>query len=246
MFYAQVLLSMGHNVRFVRISHAYERDFSGHGMTEVWSNQYRKWITMDPDQNLHYEKDGVPLNMLEVHNERYEREPSQVRVVRGIHTAEDYDPDKVIDLREMIEYHSYIQVIDLRNDWMTNHYFPGHPKRSEWASLQWVDENLPPIFSLKQKTSSVEEFYWTLNQTEILVNRELSADTKLHLVFKSFSPNFKGFEIAIDDSPVMGQGDASYAWSLHPGRNRLEVCSVNKFGVKGIPSLVEICLPDTL
>ena len=242
MFYAQVLLSMGHNVRLVQIAN--HRGLSGHGMTEVCSNQYRKWITMDADLNLHYEKDGVPLNMLEVHNERYEQGPSKVSIVHGVHSAEDYDPNKVIDLGEMIDYHSYIQVIDLRNDWMTNHYFPGHPRRSDWASLQWADPKLPPVFSLKEKTSNVDDFYWTLNQTEILVKPDPSQDGKLQLGFRTFTPNFREFEISVDDVPVAPEQDAFFAWELHPGRNRIEVRSANKFGVRGIPSHVEIRVPE--
>jgi hypothetical protein len=33
-----------------------------HLTTELWCNQHRKWVMMDPTANLHIEKDGIPLN----------------------------------------------------------------------------------------------------------------------------------------------------------------------------------------
>ena len=35
---------------------------STHSWTEMWSNQYRKWVMMDPTTNYWVEKDGVPLS----------------------------------------------------------------------------------------------------------------------------------------------------------------------------------------
>ena len=33
-----------------------------HSVTEIWSNQHRKWVMLDPTSNMYLEKDGVPLN----------------------------------------------------------------------------------------------------------------------------------------------------------------------------------------
>jgi len=38
---------------------------------------------MDTDLNLYYEKDGIPLNILEVHNERYENKPTRIKIITG-------------------------------------------------------------------------------------------------------------------------------------------------------------------
>jgi len=238
LFYSQVLLSMGYQPRLVRISHAEERGYNGHGMTEVWSNQFRKWITMDPDLNIYYEKDGIPLNLVEVHNERYSKEPLAVKIVPGVHTSADFDLSKIPDIKEMIRYHSYVQIVDMRNDWMTNHYFRGHPKRSDRASLFWVDDKMPPVFNFSTKTSNVNDFYWTLNQTEIWVRKEGNMGSQASLAFKTFTPNFKHFEIIIDDAKKVISTEPLYVWDLNPGRNTLSVRSVNQSGVPGIQSWV--------
>ena len=240
LFYTQVLLSMGYQARIVQISYLAGGGYGGHGMTEVWSNQYKKWITMGPDLNQHFEKDGIPINLLEFHNERYEIRPSRINIVRGKYPDVDRGDYEEIDIDRWIDYHSYIQVIDMRNDWMTNHYFRGHPKRSDRASLFWVDKNLPSVFNFKQKTDDVDDFYWTLNQTEILIKNDSNQKDSLELAFHTFTPNFKHFEIIVDDKEKIISTDFVHLWKLHPGANKLLVRSVNKFGVNGIPSLVEL------
>ena len=42
---------------------------SEHTSTEIWSNQYRKWIMLDPTSNMYLEKDGVPLSAFEIRQE---------------------------------------------------------------------------------------------------------------------------------------------------------------------------------
>jgi len=242
LFYSQTLLSMGYQVRPTQIAFSrtskLRKDFP-HGTTEVWSNQYKKWVTMDADLNLHYEKDEVPLNLLEVHNARYEKDTSNFRIVRGIQTSGDFEWKKKIDIKDMIKYHSYFKITDMRNDWMTNHYFRGHPMRSDRASLFWVDERMPEVFNLGPKTNIVNDFYWTLNQAEIFVKKESQIKDELSLAFKTVTPNFKNFEIWLDDSKKIVSTKPVFIWKLHEGNNKLSVCSVNKFGIHGIPSSVE-------
>ncbi len=39
---------------------------NGHLTAEVWSSEHEKWVLMDPFYNTHYEKDGIPLNFVEL------------------------------------------------------------------------------------------------------------------------------------------------------------------------------------
>jgi len=129
--------------------------------------------------------------------------------------------------------------VDMRNDWLTNHYFRGHPVRSDRASLFWVDENLPPAFHFKQETSRVEDFYWTLNQAEIWAKNG-NSDGEIGLRFRTFTPNFSRFEILLDGTQKIEWKDASYTWKLHPGMNSVSIRPINQFGVRGIESYVKI------
>ncbi len=65
--YMQALQSFGFQARIVN---ANQSVWGGHEMTEVWSNQYGKWILMDPNFDTYFadKTTGIPLNALELHN----------------------------------------------------------------------------------------------------------------------------------------------------------------------------------
>jgi hypothetical protein len=138
--------------------------------------------------------------------------------------------------------HSWIAIADLRNDWWTNHYFRGHPARSDRNTLHLEDPRCPHLpdlnTALVQTTRREEDFNWTLNQTEIWAARPAGADG-LRLAFKTVTPNFEHFEIVTDGGRVVSRS-LVFAWQLHPGENTLTVRSVNKFGVGGIPSTARL------
>jgi hypothetical protein len=232
--YAQVVASMGYQARLVSVSH---------GMAEVWSNHYRKWIVMDVELNHHYEKMGVPLNMAEMLDEYFAPRPTHVEVVRGEQSSGDANTTMVYLGMERLRPEDALElfdlpldIVDMRNDWMTNHYVPGHPRRSEANSLVLVDPRTtkPLVFRqrLRPVTTDRADFYWTLNETEIFAHR---AGVGLSLMFKTVTPNFDHFEI-IANGTVTTQSEPFFAWQLHDGANVLTVRSVNKFGVKGIDS----------
>ena len=128
----------------------------------------------------------------------------------------------------------------MRNDWMTNHYFRGHPARSDRATIFWRDERQPSVFHFKPETNRIEDFYWTLNQTEIWVDSENEADGKIPLTFNTFTPNFRNFEILINGAKKIETAEPHFEWQPQPGLNSLKVRSVNQYGVPGIESWIEI------
>ncbi len=225
MFYIQVMLSMGYQARLCRLS---KIGYGGHGVTEVWSNQFNKWIEMDADLNLHYEKDGIPLNMLEIHNEVEAGKQSEIKIIRGVQISGDGEWKKDIGIYGMFKYHKYCKILDMRNDWMTNYYFKGHPKRSDMASLMWFDKRNPSVFNLTPQTSNIDKFYWSNNRTEILCSK-YDGDY-IELVFKTYTPNFKHFRIIVDNAIETIIDTAEYSWTLHSGKNILSIQAENQHG----------------
>lgn len=250
LLYSQVLLSMGHTPRIVSINH---------GLAEVWSNQYKKWIEMDAELDWHYEKAGVPLNAMEVREEKFGEKPSTVRIVRGNQSSGDTNTTLVhlkvesIPIEAMINYHTNdFKLVEMRNDWLTNHYFSGHPRRSLNNTLRFEDARLEDKLVgneidrlLVPSTKRREDLYWTLNQAEIWV-RDSSSLERLDLVLKTVTPNFDCFEIRIDQQEPLRSAREAFAWNLHEGENSFTVAPVNKFGVRGIPSKIKVRLasPD--
>ena len=73
--YADVLVSAAASLGWVDRSLALRRPnnmgtgSTEHTSTEIWSNQYRKWVLFDPTFAMYVEKDGVPLNAYELRQE---------------------------------------------------------------------------------------------------------------------------------------------------------------------------------
>ncbi len=236
---SQVLLSMGHQARLVS---------SDHGMLEVWSNQYGKWVLMDAELNLHYELNGVPLGGLELRQLVIDGKNDEVQIQYGEQTSGDLRTTfvhlKVWELAPgaIINGNVPFDIADLRNDWMTNYYFRGHPARSDAASLTYddkaVSEEFRVLHAQRPRSRDLRQFNWTLNQAEVLVRKNTPAGSaaELELAFRTVTPNFDYFEIVVDQSQVYRTAASSFRWMLHPGRNSLRVRPVNRFGVPGIES----------
>jgi hypothetical protein len=50
--FLQACRSLGLHARYVD---------TGHFVTEVWSDDFNRWVIMDPSQDIHFERDGIPL-----------------------------------------------------------------------------------------------------------------------------------------------------------------------------------------
>ena len=58
---------------------------------------------------------------------------------------------------------------------------------------------------------------------------------------RTLTPNFKTFLARVDDGEWKSVGE-TISWTPHAGGNRLEVKTVNQFGVEGPVSAAEISL----
>ena len=69
--YLQCASALGWYSRKLSIDsdHLKEEKDMHHGVIDIWSNQFNKWYVIDPQNNIHYEKEGFPLNSLEIRNE---------------------------------------------------------------------------------------------------------------------------------------------------------------------------------
>jgi len=232
----QIAGSLGFQGRLLTLSSdGYSRD---HAVTEFWSNTYRKWVMFDPDFNLYYASKGEPLNVLEVHNLVSEGKGGLIRVVKGAHR-----PIQELESRipELFRYFRYFKV-DLRNDWLTNHYFPGHPARSDKATLYWPDRREPVILHFNTEANTVADLYWDLNNVYLQFRRDLSPGGRLSVSLQTITPNFSHYEIGDDTGKIVKSSSSRYGWTLHAGHNSLSVRPVNLFGVKGIESKVAVSI----
>jgi hypothetical protein len=68
----------------------------------------------------------------------------------------------------------------------------------------------------------------------------LSTDgDRIRVAVRTMTPNLKEFQVSVDGAGWK-PAEAVFPWTLHSGKNRLQVRTVNKFGVEGPASTVEV------
>lgn len=232
----QMAATIGYEGRLVSLSRS--GYISEHAVAEFWSNYYQKWVLIDPDFNVWYSENGIPLNVLEIHKHMMAGSTDKITIVRGKHR-----PISELESRipTLYNYYTYFET-DMRNDWLTNHYFPGHPARSDEATLYWNDRKLPPLFNFKTDVNNSAELYWDLNRTYISFEHVSTSNLEVAANLQTITPNFSYFEVIIDGTSVIKVKTNKIIWKFHYGKNSFYVRSINSFGQKGIPSEVTVTI----
>jgi len=80
-----VLNAFGYVTRCLGVGPGGTPDSPGghHGVNEVWSNDFRKWVLIDAKYDTHFEKNGIPLSALEVRDELLRNGVADIICMRG-------------------------------------------------------------------------------------------------------------------------------------------------------------------
>ncbi len=232
--FVQTAVALGYTARHVILDH--------HCVAEVWSNQFRKWILMDtgnshdPSYNCHFERNGVPLNALEIRQLWQAERTAEIQVVyaeRQSIALDRIDP-KQHGWADLKLYRRFS--IALRNNHLLTP-FPGelthgHGEYFCDVYLWWEDHALPvesPEYGLTSDRPA--DYYWPVNQTviELTAGQDSGA---LVVDLKTMTPNFDRFMVRIDRRKWQ-ERKPGLTWKLQPGRNVIEAKTVNTFGVPG-------------
>jgi len=133
----------------------------------------------------------------------------------------------------------------IRNLWMDAadpgiHSHPAeklHPFPPERPGLAGVGK-VPPLLHFSNHTNRQADFYPTLNQTRLTVERT-DAPSELQVYLETETPCFDGYLAKTDDGLWHGQ-QSEFRWSIHKGLNILQVRSRNTAGVEGIVSALAV------
>lgn len=265
--FVQCVLSLGHRARRLGISKK-ESDFIppdegnvGHAVSEIWSNEWRKWVVMDPDINGHYEQNGIPLSAYEIRDFWLKGKWQKVKLIRGkspfvvsqrppeIWAEEGMERvkkefEKFLRYNAMDYYH-YLSVE------MGNDYFSARKEKNwkGWVWVGWVDEFSPPRLvccnaAHKQpQTQNLSDLYWTLNQTHITLScggKDSSRPTSLLKVeLETVMPHFDRFLVKIHNEEWRTK-PTTFNWRLKEGDNTIKAKSVNNFAIEGSESTITV------
>jgi len=240
--YQARILSIGKDISHIPLNELWKEVNIGHSVPEVWSNEYNKWIIMDPDLNAHYEKDGVPLNAYEIRCAWLKGKWKEVKFIQGkplpaiITNPNKYFEEAKRELKIFTRYNAmdyYYRIgMELRNDYLSSD--------ESAPRLQWVDKFSPPQLLPYSGvparniywTENIQDMYWNLNQT--FINLECLGDnySTLKVSLKTFTPNFSKFLVKIDKREWQGC-ENSFSWPLKEGENTIQARAMNKSGIKG-------------
>ncbi len=244
----QACLSLGWQARYLDTAHKSQEAHLTHFTVEVWSNQFNKWILLDPFFGCHFEKNGVPLSALELHNFLVNKKTDNVEFVKGdgknvINNLKDLSKGDVL-----ARY--YHIAVDLRNDHMSRpHGF--YNRRQNY--LSWRDgftSGRKDVFNYF--ATGKERFNFPLNQLRLSVKG--GEDDTLNVMILTNTPGLESVEIkegkqwkryyspfeAENRNPALDYTFSSlyggvfiYRWKLTPGKNELRARSINVRQVKG-------------
>ena len=214
---------------------------SCHCVAEVWSNDYKKWVMMDPGCDTddgrkgtrHFERNGIPMSALELHqayaNKDYE----------GV--VEINDPEKFGGTLEnnISLYRQFCATH--RNNYLTS-LLPEEPEHGAvsytYDGHLWHNSTTEPLPQFSRTSRREGDFHWTLNQTVIYLQQGEGPNT-LDVMLDTVTPNFETYLVQFDDGNCLEQSEA-FVWNLHKGQNTLRAKTRNAFGIMGIESSVSV------
>jgi len=254
-YLSHILTVMGFHARHVNII--------AHEVVEVWSNDFQKWVYLDPTQGVDiycYDKNtGVPLSLYDCHKAYYEmygvktpidwmKPPSAWRTLpldfkRLPISFSTTDPRIELAHPDWGGYYVNVEFMRMmpRNDFSTTSLpEPLQQGNIQWpwdGYLNWYDRLAPPKLQYSRHTDREADFWPTLNQVRWEAVPEINGDM-VFIVMTTFTPSFKTFQVRTEDGK-WADSDDHYTWRLHSGNNRLEMRAVSGFGVVGHPSFIE-------
>jgi len=214
-----------------------------HSVTEIWSNQHRKWVMLDPTSNMYLESNGVPLNAWEIREEWFYRDGSNLVFVAG------GKRHKKADLPIFLQRFAGFGDLAVHPDELDKYGFIGYIPNTD---LMDSGEDYAKMFIVKDKLCDGTKWHVRTNPANPAVDPyfpigqaalEIASGRgeRVSVALKTFTPNFKEYEVQFDGGPWK-PSTGRFRWMLRSGRNRLAARTVNQFGVRGPVATAEIQL----
>lgn len=223
-----------------------------HGVAEVWSNQFRKWVVMDSQSNLHFEKKGVPLSAWEIRAEWLKNGAADVDHMVGI-------PPRAVKKNPAIVWWSrpeedetatyFWMLIDDRAASTGPQAKFILPLDDAHTGHVWYQNGPAPgasrlhngyIRNLFVPARRIEDAYWTVGVVEArVVSARASA---LGLKLDSYDPYRVAYEVSFDGVAWERASGEAVTWKLKPGWNMLRLRTAGQRGVTGPETAVAMLL----
>jgi hypothetical protein len=250
--YANVFVSAAASLGWVDRSLALRRpDNVGegsteHSSTEIWSNQYRKWIMLDPTFAMYVEKAGQPLSAYELRQEWFLHDAKDLTFVLD----KDRKRFKKTDMPVFRQRYAGFGDLSLDGGALNPYGFIGYIPNTnlmdaglDYGNMFITQDKIVAGTKWHQRTipaDPAKDPYFPINQATLTLTANGPA---IQVSIQTLTPNFKTFQSRID-SGEWKPCDATFNWRPHAGDNRLEVKSVNQYSIDGPISTAQIKLGE--
>jgi hypothetical protein len=241
--YAQVLVSAAASLGWVDRPLALRRHqgvakvggSTEHSVTEIWSNQHRKWVMLDPTSNLYLEANGVPLNAYEIRQEWFYHGGTNLVFVVGKAQKRYRKSDLPIFLKHFSGFGDLAFHPDELDKYGFTAFIPNTDLMNsgfDYAGMFIIRDQLCDGTKWHVRTvpnQPAMDPYFPIGQAALSLTAE---GQQLRVDLKTLTPNLKHFNVRYEGGAWAAVGE-SFQWPLHEGRNQLEVRTMNQFGVAG-------------
>lgn len=253
--YSQVLLqslaSLGITARYVEIG---PTDLPyNHFLVEAWSSDFEKWVVLDPTFVVHYERDGVPLSALEIHDALVGGDVDAVTVVQGPDTA---GHPSVHDFPEQTKALFYYVRYQMKADHLSRPdevAFDRYNDMIEFRDIRtvpWEDSTVPSEYPKEVLTARTvddrAEIDAPINQVWLTASTGGPGEVVIGLQTTMPHPAAAEFRVIGADGslgPWQRHFSPVLVWSVGPGDRVVEIRIVNPRGVTGPSAFVELTTP---
>lgn len=253
--YLQCAQALGWQARKIGVDRLHGPDSltsTHHGVAEIWSNRFAKWVVMDAQSNLHYELSGVPLSSWEIRAEWLKNKGADVDRVVGVPPNHKLKNPAIVwwNREDEDETACYFWIyvsnsVNWNEDGNIQYIFP---QDSVNAGLTWYQNDTKTksgrLHTGYQKgffrpTERIEDAYWSVGLVETMIDSvHYSGD--IFLSFDSYCPNLVGYEYSLDGlswSPV--ENAKCLGLKLSNGNNYFAVRTLSKGDVRGEISSIQ-------
>jgi hypothetical protein len=236
-----VMTAMGYVARDLGVDsdHLVFGKSNHHGVNEVWSNEYAKWVLLDAKYDIHFERAGMPLSALEVHEAARADKGKNVVKVQGPDRRQvpmkglEFPTSSVLSYW-WISYNPGLRTFTGKNDSRNVVVFDS----PEFRATKWfrsTGRGLVEHWAYRANAfvpvSDRHQINWSVGVPK--VNIEHAAEGEVDVAFFSITPNLEMYRVRLNDGSWQDVAGDRWRWKLKPGKNVLDVRTRNRFGVEG-------------
>jgi hypothetical protein len=248
LIFLQACESFGFNGRAISISQGrlqQEHPGGGHEIVELWSNEWRKWVYVDGALAWYIvdDKTGTPLSIWELRERQLAalrgESPPPVRVVDAVRTRNKQFQWNGLAGPQPLNWYLELRLIPRSNFLQEKSPLPLNQGTEEWSwtgNYVWTDKEVPAGLLFGERIAKRDNFEWSLNQSHFVLEPcEKPGCLRVHL--DTETPSFETFLAEIDGAEKKPLA-TGFGWTLHTGKNQLNVRSRNVAGREGVSSWI--------